>query len=83
MNCHVTGKISFDSEVIAEEALLSHHARQFHQPGQGPTNIYQCDHCSCWHFTSKGEVHSALQSDDSRARLERERLGTHWERKLR
>lgn len=83
MRCPVTGKVSFDSEIIAEEALLSHHARQFHQPGQGPINVYECDHCGCWHFTSKGEVHHQLNSEKTLDRLNRERLGNHWERKLR
>ena len=83
MKCRVTGKVSFDSEIIAEEALLSHHARQFHQEGSGPINIYECQHCGCWHFTSKGEIHPELQSESTKERLAKERLGYHWERKLR
>ncbi len=83
MHCPVTRKVCFDSEVIAEEALLSHHARQFHRNHSGPINIYQCEHCGSWHFTSKGEIHPKLRAPEQLAQLRKEREAFDWERKLR
>ncbi len=83
MYCSVTRKVAYDSEVLAEEALVSHHIRQFHRQHSGPTNIYQCDHCGSWHFTSKGERHPALDSQEERQEMDRLREALHWERKLR
>ncbi len=83
MHCPVTRKVSFISKSLAEEALFSHHARQFHLNHTGPINVYQCDECGDWHFTSKGDPHPDLFSDDVQSRLKKEREATHWERRLR
>lgn len=83
MHCPVTRKVCYDSAVLAEEALLSHHARQYHASGSGPINIYLCDHCHTWHFTSKGEPHPKLAEAIKQGALDREREANHWERKLR
>lgn len=81
MHCSVTRKVSFDSEIIAEEALISHQSRQFHQNGGGPINVYQCEHCNAWHFTSKGPVHPKLLNEKGDIDLGRE--SSYWERRLR
>ncbi|MDH5608232.1 MAG: hypothetical protein OEY56_02025 [Cyclobacteriaceae bacterium] len=83
MFCKVSHKVCYDSETLAEEALIQHHARQHHVPGRGPVNIYLCDHCDGWHFTSKGEPHPSLSRPDVQERIRKEREGNYWERKLR
>ena len=83
MHCPVTHKRSFQDEFMALEALMNNHAQNFHKRESGPINIYQCDHCGDWHFTSKGEIHPDLRKDETQLRIKTERLGAHWERKLR
>ncbi len=83
MHCPVTRKTSYDSKVLAEEALFSHQARQFHAPGHGPINVYECEHCGAWHFTSKGAPHPDLEKAQAKGTLDREREANFWERKLR
>jgi hypothetical protein len=83
MFCSVTRKRSFDSEELALEALFQHHISQHHPDGRGPVNFYLCDHCSQWHFTSKGEPHFKLVSEEGKSRIKKEREGTYWERRLR
>ena len=83
MFCPVSKKVSYPDEALALEALIQHHIRNFHDSGRGPVNIYQCDHCGDWHFTSKAERHPDLDSPEVMQRIQRERLGDHWERRLR
>ena len=83
MFCSVSRKVSYASEALALEALIQHHIRQHHSPGKGPVNIYLCNHCGEWHFTSKGEHHPELQLPETQARIKKEREGLYWERRLR
>ena len=83
MFCPVTRKVAYASEYLALEALIQHHIRQHHQSGRGPVNIYLCDHCGDWHFTSKSETHPELLKPETQARIKKEREGTYWERRLR
>ena len=82
MFCPITKKVSYETEHIALEKLIQNHIRNFHQ-GQGPTNIYQCDHCSNWHFTSTGTKHPDLDSPKMKEEIKKEQLGDYWERRLR
>ncbi|MDX1627207.1 MAG: hypothetical protein R3345_00835 [Fulvivirga sp.] len=80
MRCS-TGKICFDSQSIAEEALLQNHAKNNYAAGQGPVNVYLCDRCGCYHFTSKGEVNALLEKE--KHRIDRLRQANYWEEKFR
>ena len=75
-------KRSYLSKGEAEEALVQHHIHFHHGEGQGPLNVYECEHCGCWHFTSKGPTAEVLKSDAARRRIQRERTASDWERKL-
>lgn len=82
MRCS-NGKISYDSEQKALDALIDHRARFNHQEGTGPVNVYRCDLCDGWHFTSKGTSHPLL-SDPQRQKEIRKLSETYfWEQKLR
>ncbi len=83
MFCPVSKKVSYENEELALEALIQHHIRNFHQQDRGPRNIYECQHCGSWHFTSKGARHPELESDEVKQRIKKEQLGEYWERKLR
>jgi hypothetical protein len=83
MFCPVTRKVSYDTEELAVEALIQNHIRNDHMPGRGPINVYQCEHCGTWHFTSKGLANPTLENEDVKARIKKEKLGEYWDRKLR
>lgn len=74
-----SGKRSFESEQLAEEALIQNHIRNEYRAGQGPINIYECDECGCWHFTSKGMKHDLFNDEEVIHRINAERRAFHWE----
>lgn len=81
MNCP-TKKICFISREIAEEELLANRAKYNYSTGAGPVNIYKCDICEYYHFTSKGEMHPKLLSQDTKKRIDRESEANYWREKL-
>lgn len=78
----VTNKQCYDSREIAEEALIQNRARYNHRPNAGPINVYLCDSCGCYHFTSKGELGDILKSDENRRRIDLQQEANHWEGKF-
>ncbi len=81
MGC-VTGKTCFDSMEIAEEALIQNRIRNYHVDGMGPINVYQCENCGSWHFTSKGEPSKLLSLKETKERIRKGGEAYYWERKL-
>ena len=77
-----SGKRCFDTEKIAQEALIQHHIINDYPSNQGPRSVYQCEDCGVWHFTSKCNV-SLLNDPDVIQRIKKERVANEWERKLR
>ena len=82
MNC-VTGKRSYASKALAEEALLDVHSRFQYRPGSGPRSVYECDDCGNWHFTSRGPDSPVLSDLQNQQQIQRNREANDWERKLR
>lgn len=82
MNC-VTGKKSYSTKEIAEEALINNHITFNHRAGSGPINVYQCSDCGCWHFTSKGEVNPILNNSRTKSFIRKESDKKSWEDKFR
>lgn len=76
-----TQKVCYDSQEIAEEALLQNHAKNNYAEGQGPVNVYECDICGCYHFTSKGNTHPILR--EQKGRIDRLREANYWEDRFR
>lgn len=76
-----SGKRSFIDEELAFEALIQHHVINEYPSNQGPRNVYQCEDCGNWHFTSKG-YKSPLEDAEIQSRINKERLANRWERKL-
>lgn len=82
MGC-VSGKKGYLTESDALNALVDQRGRFNYRSNSGPVNVYACDDCGEWHFTSKGEVHQLLQSADVQKRIADQREADFWERKLR
>ena len=82
MKC-ISGKTSYHTKEMAEEALIQHRSRHFHRLTSGPINVYQCDDCGEFHFTSKGPIHPLLQSEDIQKEIKLAQEASHWEGKFR
>lgn len=82
MEC-VTGKRPYETEGMALEALIDIRGRNNYRANSGPINIYQCQDCGQWHFTSKGPVHPLLTSEETQKRISSQNEAEFWERKLR
>ncbi len=78
-----SGKRSFDTYDLAIEALIQHHIINEYRKGEGPINVYECNECGNWHFTSKGEVNPLFEDDATQRRIKNERRANYWERHLR
>lgn len=77
-----SGKRVFDTQELANEALINNHIVNDYKPNEGPLNVYQCDDCGLWHFTSKGSKSDLLDDQEVIERIKKERLATYWERQL-
>lgn len=80
LQCPSNKKI-FLSLQLAEEALLDSHQRN-HYKGSGPINVYLCQDCGYYHFTSKGEINLTLKQQLQNGAIEKGREALWWESKL-
>lgn len=82
MKCS-TGKRIYDSEVQAVDALVDIRSRNNYPPNSGPINVYKCEDCSGWHFTSRPPQHKILDRPDIQKKIQSDSEAAYWERKLR
>jgi hypothetical protein len=80
MSC-ITNKVCYDTQEIAEEALIQNRSRYYHDDNSGPINVYLCRECGNYHFTSQGEPNKLIKSNKGKINSNRE--ANYWERKLR
>jgi hypothetical protein len=79
MRTCVTGKIRYLSEALAVEALLDAWVRHAYTAQRGPVNVYLCDACGQYHFTSKGSMHARLAEALASGTIEKLRTARNWE----
>ena len=78
-----THKYEYMSRDLAETALIDQHVYKNFLPHEGPQNIYECDLCGAWHFTSKSpERNAALQELIDSGELKRRQELSKWERRF-
>jgi hypothetical protein len=77
-----SGKVMYFSRALAEDALLEAWIRNHYKSGQGPVNIYTCDDCGNFHFTSKGEMSEQLKKALDSGQIEKSRRAFDLENKL-
>jgi hypothetical protein len=78
-----TGKTPFGTEELAIEALVQNYIRHQHRPGAGPQDVYQCQDCGNWHFTSRPPTNPILLKPETIARIKQEGRAMEWESKFR
>jgi hypothetical protein len=77
-----TGKRVYQTETIAEEALIDTHSRHQYS-GTGPIAIYQCEECGYYHFTSKGQMNKRLAQQIASGKIKLQQKANEWSRKWR
>lgn len=79
MKCR-SGKNSYSTKSLAETALIDIHIYRNFPPDQGPQNVYKCDYCGEWHFTSKSQKRNRrLQEMIDSGELKRMQRARQWE----
>ncbi len=78
-----SGKRCFETESIAVDSLIQHHIINDYPKGEGPINVYECEECGNWHYTSKGERNKILEDPETKAQIKKEHIANYWGRRLR
>jgi len=77
-----SGKVVYHSLTLAEDALIDAWGRYNYSIGKGPVNVYQCEDCGNFHFTSKGQMNQRLQMELDSGHIARARRAFHLEQGL-
>jgi hypothetical protein len=77
-----SGKRIFQTRSLAEDALIDSWIRNNHCVGNGPVDVYQCDDCGNFHFTSKGAMNARLKIELDNGELAKQRRAYDLESKL-
>jgi len=79
MKCQ-TGKNSYSTKSLAETALIDIRIYRNFPPDQGPQDVYQCEFCGEWHFTSRSIKRNArLQELIDSGEMKRLQQARRWE----
>lgn len=76
-----TRKRVYQTETIAEDALIDAHSRHNYS-GSGPVAVYRCDECGYFHFTSKGPMNKRLADLIASGEIKRLQEAQQWMNKL-
>jgi hypothetical protein len=79
----VTGKKTYQTAELAEEALIGAHTRFEYKGGQGPIAVYNCLDCGLYHLTSRGPMNATLQKQLGTGEIDRQKQADDWLNKLR
>lgn len=81
MSCS-THKIQYDSQQLAENALIDQHIYKGFLPHEGPQDVYECEICGSWHMTSKSWSegrNETLQEMIDSGEMRRKQTASKWE----
>ena len=78
-----TRKVTYASSSLAEDALIDAWIRNNHKVGSGPVNVYVCEDCGNFHFTSKGAMSNRLKTELDSGSITRSQRAFELEAKLR
>lgn len=78
----VTGKKTYQTQELAEEALIGAHTRFEYKNEQGPIAVYQCTDCGYYHLTSRGPMNPKLKQQLDSGEINRQKRADDWINKL-
>ena len=79
----VSGKRIFQSEHLAEDALIELWIQNEYVPGRAPIAIYKCEDCGLFHLTSTGEMNPKLHDFIKSPEYKLKKEGQKWLDKFR
>jgi hypothetical protein len=82
MKTCITGKRIYQTQTMAEDALIEANIRFDYASGFGPVGVYKCDDCGLFHLTSQGPVNERLAKAKNEGTLDRQKVAEQWEQKL-
>lgn len=77
-----SGKRSYASAEIAEEALIEANIQFEFGRSSGPVTFYRCDDCGQYHLTSQGAMNERLAKLISEGKLNLLKESNRWNKKL-
>lgn len=77
----ITGKKSYSSESLAEDALIEARTRHGDEKN-GPVGVYRCEDCSQFHLTSKGVMNPRLAQYIKEGKLKLNQEANRWKGRL-
>ncbi|MCU0358878.1 MAG: hypothetical protein MUE95_15020 [Cyclobacteriaceae bacterium] len=83
MNKCISGKKSYPTQEMAEEALIDAHIVYDYGRTSGPIAVYLCEDCGQYHLTSAGIMNEKLAQYRKDGTLEKLRRARQWEGKYR
>jgi len=81
MNRCSSGKRTYDTEALAEEALIGAYIQFEYRAGTGPMAVYRCEDCGRYHLTSTGTMNQRLAELLSSGAIQKQRQARDWEQK--
>lgn len=77
-----SGKRSYASAEVAEEALIEAHIQYEYGRSNGPVSFYLCEDCGQYHLTSQGPMNDRLAELMRSGKLNRLKASNQWNRKF-
>jgi len=81
MKCN-SGKRSYLTGQLAEEALIEAHINFDYRSGGGPVAIYMCDECGTYHLTSRGTRNERLAGLIEGGFIQKQKQAAQWQQKF-
>jgi hypothetical protein len=72
----------YATKEIAEDALIEAHIQFAYANGSGPISVYQCEDCSYYHLSSKGQLNNKLAEYLKEGKIQKQKEANWWTHKL-
>jgi len=78
----LTGKRLYQSEQLAEDALIEAHIHFDYRLGGGPVAVYRCEECGDYHLTSRGPMNTRLSQLHANGTIQKQKEAAQWQSKF-
>lgn len=74
----VSNKKVYQTESLAEDALIEARTQFDFAPNSGPIAVYKCEDCGCYHLTSKGKMNERLAKLLASGKIQLQKEANKW-----
>jgi hypothetical protein len=82
MKTCVSHKKIYESQEMAEDALIAARTKFDYRANSGPVAVYRCDDCGCFHLTSQGKTNDRLAKHLAEGKIDLQKEADRWLDKL-